>query len=65
MVSQLEQLQQQQQQLQQDLVRSRIKVSEACADLVAFCAKVDDPFDPACTQPNPFKVKAGGVCTIL
>jgi len=51
----------------EDLDRKRIKTSEACKDLVTFCEKTEDPFDPKYEKSfnNPFKAKTGISCLII
>jgi len=62
----LENLLRQVERLKEDLNRKRIKTSEACKDLQAYCEKVEDPFDPKYekTISNPFKSKSSS-CVII
>jgi hypothetical protein len=64
--TQLESLKRQNERLKEDLERKRIKTSEAVADLVAFCEKTDEPFNPKNEKSshNPYKVKSSG-CTVV
>ena len=65
MSAQIESLKRQNERLKEDLDRKRIKVSEASAELIAYCEKTDEPFHPKYDKANnPYKSK-GPVCNIV
>jgi len=67
MSSTLEQLKRQTEILTEDLNRERLLTSQACADLVDFCAKTPEPLNPKDPNyaKNPFRNKGPGPCTII
>ena len=64
---QLKRLQLEIERLHEDEKRERIKASEACSKLIAFCNETEDPFvDFEANMNNPYLKKGrSGACSII